>query len=295
MKSIFGQETRRPFLLTRAKLLKPRQEPTLPTRTLMIRRELSTEAVASRLRATRFEFGRPMGVALHLTRYERPTRTLIARQLPRARTLVLLVAGADEQGKLDDQDLLCRRIAEELTREHFLVAVADYRKFHRGVAPGDWDGLFSSAYDDLNQGLDFVMTKTAEWQLDPDRVVVVGLSYGGLLQANIAHNRQVSALALGSGFIPPEELPGFLSNKTIPVAVVHNTADQSVPAGLTDWSAGGKAIATELKRRGKTVYESYISTPCSDGNHVPVVGVDLEATITEYIQKLVGNIVWLVP
>jgi len=281
-------------LPTRAHFLKPRRGPLLPTRPLQARPVVGIEAPASRLQVARFEFARPGGIPLQLTRYDRPSRLLLARTQPRARTLFLLATGADEQGKLDDQDPLCRLLAEALTQEGCLAVATDYRKFQRGVAPNDWDGLFGNAYSDMNAAFNFLSRKGMEWQFDPDRVVAVGLSYGGLLQANLAHNRTVLALGLGSGFIPPEDLTGFLATKSLPVAIVHNQIDQSVPAGRTDWSIGGKALAEELKRRGKTVYDTYLTTPCSDGNHVPVVGRDPEATVTEYVQALVGNLLRLV-
>lgn len=54
-------------------------------------------------------------------------------------------------------------------------------------------------------------------------------------------------------------------------------------------------IAAELKRRGKTVFDTYLTTPCSNANHVPVVGQDSEDVVMEYIKAFAANITKLVP
>ncbi len=249
-----------------------------------------------RLQTTRMEFSRPSGIPLNITLYDRPSRIRLARDGQKNRTLILLAAGADEDGTLNDQDALCGKLAEELTLQGFLVAVADYRKFNRGVARGDWNGLFNFAFDDLTVALGFSKQRAGDWNFDVNRVVVAGLSYGGMIQANIAHGQSVIGLAMGSGFIAQSDLPQFLDNKNIPVAILHNRNDGEVPSEQAKYgNVGGGLIAAELKRRGKTVFDTYLTTPCADGNHVPVVGADTEEVVMEYVKVFAANITKLVP
>lgn len=243
------------------------------------------------LKRDRVEFSQVEGISLKMTFYYRLQLATNARP----RKFVLLVAGADSQGKINDEDPMCGVIAATLVKKGFVVAVADYRKFTRGVTTNDWGGLFSAAYSDLSQALGFVRSKTSTYNIDPNKVIVAGLSYGGMIQANISHQQNVAGLALASSFLSPGDLSGFLNNKNIPVAILHNQNDTSVPNGTTSWSVGGSVIAAELKRQGKTVYDDYLVTACSDGNHVPAVGVDSPAVVKEYADKFAAQIGKLVP
>lgn len=203
--------------------------------TLMITKERAFFAIKEqpslqvlRLQMTRMEFSRPAGIPLNITLYDRPSRTRLARDGQKNRTLILLAAGADENGTLNDQDALCGKLAEELTLQGFLVAVADYRKFNRGVNKDDWNALFNSAFEDLTVALGFSKQRAGSWNFDVNRVVVAGLSYGGMIQANIAHGQSVVGLAMGSGFIAQSDLPDFLKTNNIPVAILHNRNDGEV-------------------------------------------------------------------
>lgn len=135
--------------------------------------------------------------------------------------------------------------------------------------PGNRDG----ALMDVQRALRMVRHRAAEWNIDPERIGILGFSAGGHLSARIAANPnaaaypavddidkdevKISALILvypaylaKDGVIAPEVLPTKDSPKT---ALFHNDDDVS-------YVPGSRVYEAKLKERGVSIQSTIYST-----------------------------------
>ncbi|WP_285492040.1 alpha/beta fold hydrolase [Actinomadura sp. NBRC 104425] len=129
-----------------------------------------------------------------LDAYWRPS-TSSARQTGKRPGVLLLHGGYWLEGDKSDWKYFARR----LTNEGFAVFAANYRLAGSAAWPAQ--------RDDAEAALDYVKRNAARWNVDPDRIAVVGSSAGGMLATQLGTYGQGAQRVRGVVALSPVNTP----------------------------------------------------------------------------------------
>jgi acetyl esterase/lipase len=189
-------------------------------------------------------------------------------------TVVLLGGG----GKVFADRRYQADLAAELARRGVVVFLLSYRS----AATGNYD---SDSYDDVRCAIRYARAETARFGGDPQRVVAIGHSQGGLMALEIALQSDEEAdgcLADGSG--RPDGVIGLGA----PRPRVNRVADPAPPVWLFSGAEDGDADGTaqRLRDQGADAASRELSGVTHDGITDPASAPD----VVELILEAIGSI-----
>jgi dipeptidyl aminopeptidase/acylaminoacyl peptidase len=182
-----------------------------------------------------------------------------------------------------------------------------YGRQYRFANMGDWGG---KDYQDLMAGVDTVISMGVA---DPDRMAVMGWSYGGFMTSwVITHTHRFKAASVGAGvtdllsFTGTSDIPGFIPDYfagepwssfdpyynhspmsfvkgvTTPTLILHGEADVRVPISQ------GYELYSALKRQGVTT-QMVVYPRTQHGPREPKFLLDLMQRNLDWVDKYVGH------
>ncbi len=181
-----------------------------------------------------------------------------------------------------------------------------YGKAFRFANLNDWGG---KDFEDLMAGVDYVISLGLA---DPDRLAVVGWSYGGYMTAwTITHTRRFKAAVVGAGltnlwsFIGTSDVPSlvedylaksdgedirrslrhsplfYVNEACIPTLILHGQSDERVPVSQSS------ELYRALRRRG-TVTKVVVYPRTGHMASEPRVVLDIMERHLEWLQRYLG-------
>jgi polyhydroxybutyrate depolymerase len=173
---------------------------------------------------------------------------------------------------IDSKDVMPRysRLNELAQAEKFIIAYPEAARKSWGIAP-----------EKVNSDLEFfdalLAQVKAEYNVDPDRVFVVGMSNGGYFAHVVGkeRSRTVAAVASHSGPLGLQTLLGVHADRKFPVLIIHGDQDPIFPVDFA------RENRDKYKREGHEV--KYVELP--GHGHLWATEFDINETIWEFFDK----------